>query len=208
MPISKNKIIVGILSFAVVGLGLLLLRENEGRVSAETKLNDLKYRLETTSTENENVVLDLKGNIHDLEVKIAEMTDKHAAELNEKDGQIADLKRGMEEGAVKYDQTVKEKDLEISDVKSGAQADSERLNQVIKDKSVKIGDLGGELEKASSRYSLLLKEKEALEAKTISYEADISSLKNDLKKANRDNERLSASLEAQIEAKKLEQVHD
>lgn len=196
MALDRNKVLIGTLTFAVVGLVLLLVRESEGRVSAETKLNDLKYRMETTSTENDNLVLDLKGTIHDLETKLAEMTERHAAETAERDAAIAELREQLAAAGLKYEQTVKEKDSEISDVKSASKSESDRLNQVVKEKSAQISELGGELEKSSARYAALLKEKEALEARNIAGEADLSGLRNDLKKSQREVERLSAAVQA------------
>lgn len=207
MSLSRSKIVIGMLACAVIGLVLLLVRESEGRVSAETKLNDLKYRMETTSAENENIVMDLRGTIHELEAKIADMTEKHAAETTERDAAIAGLKTDVEKEVQAREAAVQEKDSEIADVKSASKAESDRLNQTVKEKSAKIAELGGELEKASARYSALLKEKEALEAKNISYETDIAGLKNDLKKAKREIERLSAAVQA-LTPKPAETIKD
>ena len=210
MKIDKSKVIIGFLGFVVLGLVLLLVRESEGRVVAETKLNDLKYKMEATASENENISLDLKNIIHDLQMKIADLNAKYEANMAQRTAQIQELGSQMdaerEASDKKYQGMLSQKDNEISETEARSKADNEKLNRLIQDKGAKISELGDELEKASARYSAVLREKESLEAKTISDEADVSSLKNDLKKVQREKERLSQIILAQ--AKKSEQPHD
>ena len=206
MKTDKFKVIAGLLGFAVLGLVMMLLRESEGRVAAETKLNDLKYKMETVSNESQTLVMDLRGNIHDLEVKITDMADRHAEDLAVKAEEIRLLNERLDDAGKKYDSEVERSKSERQDLESRAAADAERLNLALKDKSQKLGELGDELEKASARYSKLLREKEAVEAKVISTDAEISSLKSELKKAQRENDRLKEEIAAL--AKKTEIIHD
>lgn len=203
---NRSKIVIGLLGFTILGLVLLLVRESEGRVRAETKLNDLKFKMESTTNENDTLVMDLKNTIHDLQVQIVDMKDKHDIQMAEKAGQIQDLNTQMEGAANKHKAAVQDKNNEIADVESKSKEQSDQLNKIIKDKSAKISELGSELEKASARYSTLLTEKESLEAKTISMDADVASLRQELKKAQREKERLSAAILALTQ--KPETVHD
>ncbi len=204
--VNKSKVAIGFLLFLILGLVLLLVRENEGKVSAETKLNDMKYRMESTASEKDSLINELKNTIHDLETKIADLTAKHEADMTEKASEIQGLHGNLDEASKKYDSMVGEKAAEMTDLEAKSKAQADRMNGLVKEKSAKIGELGGELEKASARYAVLLKEKESVEARAISAEADIASLKSDLKKVEREKERLNAAIQALT--KKAEPAHD
>ena len=206
MKTGKSKIIIGFLGFVALGLVLLLLRQSEIRIAAEAKLNDLKYKMESATNENDALLMDLKNTIHDLTAQTAELKSKHEVDLAEKTLEIQGLHGQLEEAAKKYEALVTDKNAELADLESKSKTQNDELNKIIQGKSGKISELGSELEKASVRYSALLKEKEALEAKTISADADLAKLKNDLKKIQREKERLSEEILALT--KKPEIIHD
>lgn len=206
MKTDKFKIFSGLFVFTAFGLVMLLVRESEGRVAAETKLNDLKHKLEIAANDSQTLAMDLSGTIHELEVKIADMTERHDLEMAEKAEEIRKLQEALEEAGKKYDGEVERSKSERQDLESKAQADADRLNKAIKEKSERLGELGEELEKASARYSKLLREKEQVEAKAISTDAEVSALKGDLKKAQRENDRLKEAIA--VLTKAPETVHD
>ena len=206
MKIEKSKIIIGFLGFAVLGLAMLLLRESEGRVVAETKLNDLKYKMESTTNENDALLMDLKNTIHDLNVQIADLKSKHETQLAEKATEIQVLNGQLEDAAKKYEAVVVENNADRSDLESKAKTQTDGLSKIIQDKSARISELGTELEKASGRFSVLLKEKEALEAKTIASDQTLAKLEGDLKKIQREKERLAQTVLTLT--KKPEVIHD
>ena len=208
MKIDTSKIVIASLGFLALGLTLLLVRENEGRVSAETKLNDLKYRMESATNENDNLILELRGTIHDQEVKAADMNEKHRIETIAKSAEIEELQTKSDEAQKRHESMISDKDSEIADAQSKAEAEADRYELALNQKSDRVKDLGTQLEAASKRYTALLKEKESLEAKSLSLEQDLATAKNEHKKLQRENDRLTESLKVLLTPKPDTTTHD
>jgi len=206
--VNKAKVVVGGLAFLILGLVLLLVRESEGKVAAETKLNDLKFRMESATNQNESLISELKNTIHDLEQKISDLNAKHESEMTAKASEVQDRDAKIEEAGRRLEALKSDKDAEIADTEAKAKTQAEHLNGMIREKSAKMQELGNELEKASARYAELLKEKEAVEAHAISVEADVSGLRRDLKKVEREKERLNEAIQALTKKPAVEPAHD
>ncbi|HTL71262.1 MAG TPA: hypothetical protein VL404_08240 [Candidatus Eisenbacteria bacterium] len=181
----------GVVFFSLL---FLLVKENEGRTAAETKLKDLQYRLDTANDEKSDVANDLEAKIAALEGRLQETTERYEALLAEKGKAIEALDAGAREAEARHAEELKARDGELADRDARSKKDVEKFTGLLGEKSAEITDLGARLEEASKRIAALLKKKESLEAKMLAADGRIEELERAVKELEKKNAQLSADL--------------
>jgi chromosome segregation ATPase len=178
MKISKF-----ILSLFVVILALLflLLKENEAKVAAETKLNNLQFK--ATSVINE------KGNaISDLEAQ--QTIEEYTAALAERDAHIAKMNEDLQLRTAQHEEAILDKEKNISGLESQIKEQADKQAAAMKKKSGELSEIGEELRKSTERLAKALKQKEELESDNGDLEAQVAEFNRRIEKLNQENKRL------------------
>ncbi len=197
---GKRKFVPYAVTVAFLVLIFLLMRENEGRTAAETKLQNAQHMVEELRSEKSSLANELEAQVTELETKLQELSARYDALLIEKRAEAERYEARISDAAVQHDAELKEKDSQIADGDARAKADAKKLNDLLAEKKTEITDMGARLEEASAKYSELLKKREALESRALSCEDRVGELEQSLKKA----ERLSAELNDTVQKGQLQ----
>ena len=181
----------------------MLLKENEGRVAAEEKLKDMRFKVDAYASENENTILSLEGRVSELENKLQEAQTANAQLTAESQKQIADLKAQLEESGLTYDQMRKQKTDEISDLEKKSLDDTAKLNAFVKDKNQEIAELSARLKDSSAQMDALIRKKQALETKNLAMADELTQTKGRLKVLERQHAELAGQIKDAQDQKQI-----
>jgi DNA repair exonuclease SbcCD ATPase subunit len=201
VKVTKLKTrLFNILMFAVFFVMLfMLLKENEGRVAAEERLKDIRYKVDTYANEKENVITNLEGRVNELENKLQESQTQYKQLVAEKDQQVNDLNTQLNDTTQKHQTMLQEKTSQIEEIEQKSNRDTAKFSALLKEKNEEIADLSARLKDSSAKISDLLKKKQELESKNLLIENELGGIKSKLKSLERQHEKLAEVMkEAQI----------
>lgn len=184
--------------FAVV---FLLLRENEARVSAQNKLKDLLFSVETQTNRQAGLVTDLEAQITEWEGKFGDTVSRYneelrvkSAEIERLNGETERLNGELESAGQRYSDAVKQHEARVGVLQADARSAEDRFNESMRTKSKEMADLGAQLERSSSQIAQLLKDKAALESQLMDARQKAAAAQKELESQRTANATLQASL--------------
>lgn len=162
--------------FAMV---FLWLRENEMRVSAEKKYQDMKFKLDAQSNEQANLANELELKIGEAEGKLADTVARYTRDMNEKEAVVSQLSSERDDLTAELKRT--------SDQFTQYQAKSRELEanyaKQINAKNSEISELGAQLKEQAVKLETLYKEKASLESRLMESQKKLGALEAELAQA-------------------------
>lgn len=191
---APAKVAVASAGLLLMGLVLLLVRENEGRVSAEQKVRLLQDRLDRVSVEQDNAITTLEAQSAELESRLKQSEDERVRLAEQKDSEIAALHIRSQEQAARHAAELSAKDGLYGQLKERADSDLAQIRALLERKSAELKDLGAELQTQSARHAKLIQRTEELEAETVRLRREISGSATDRESLRSERDTLSARL--------------
>jgi chromosome segregation ATPase len=192
-----KKWIVVVLGAAVIGLALLLVKENSDKIASQTKLRDFQLKMDSLSNEKLSVTLDLENQITALERALEESQARFDGYVADTNAEIEALNAKMQGEAQTYELELKGKaseiqlkNSEIVAAETRSKEDASKHEAMVKEKNAAIKDLGNQLEQASARYSKLLEKSQALETGAARAEKRVTALQTANDRLERQNKHL------------------
>lgn len=194
-PFFKKRIVVITMAFIIAGLLVLLLRENEGRVAAEEKLNDIQYKVTSMKSQKDDVIMDLQSQMTVLQAKLQEEAINQAALVNQKKAEMDALNTQMQQSSYKYEMDLKQREENIGRLSAKSKEDAAQYGDTLKEKNAEIGDLSARLEDEAKKSASLYKKVAKLEAAQVTSQKVIEELQSHLDKSRREVQTMADKVE-------------
>lgn len=191
----KNKISV-FLAAPIIVLLLLLLRENEAKIAAETKLKNVQFKTTSVLNEKGNAINELETQLTELQVKLHETEENDQKALAAKTEEMEKLSADFEIKTRQRDEEIQQKNKNIDDLENEIKQNSDRYNAALKKKNVEISGLGEELRKTTERLAASLKKQEAIESENFNLQQKMVELTKQIQKLQSEQTRLEGLLKA------------
>lgn len=190
---------VGIVLLALI---LLLVRENEGRTAAETKLRNAEQSIDELRSEKSSLANELEAQVAELQEKLQDAASRHEMLVSEKKTEAQRHEAELGDAVARHEAEIRRKDAEMAEIETAAKTNAKKLGDLLAEKKAEVADLGAHLKETSLKYATLLKKKEALESRALACEERVGSLEKSLKKA----ERLSTELSDTVQKGQLQKT--
>jgi chromosome segregation ATPase len=183
----------------IIGLAFLLVRENEMRVSAETKLSNLQFKATATINEKGDTISDLSTQLGEMQASLQRTTDEAVAAIGERDQTIASLHEEAQIAAAEHKAELEERDKFIAGLDADIKDKAEKYDAALKKKNTEITELSEQLRKNTERLAAALKEKEKIESETYDAKQRAEAAERKVEKLREDNRRLEALVKVCVE---------
>ena len=188
---SRNYFHIVLIAAVLVLLGLWL-RENEMRVSAQSKLSNLEMKSTTVINEKGEAIADLSTQLGEMQANLQKNTEDYTGRLGDKDQQILKMEEDQRLAQAEYEGDLQEKTAAYTDLEAQMKADAERSGEALKKKNTELSEMGEELRKTTERLAKALKDKERAESENYDLKQQSTSGERKLDKLREDNRRLES----------------
>jgi chromosome segregation ATPase len=181
-----------ILAAVIIGMGFLWVRENEMRVSAQSKLEQIQSKAATVLNEKGEVIADLSVQLGEMQAGLQQTTEDFTAAVQDRDERISMITENARIAAAEAEEALVEKTGQISKVQNEMKAEQEKADAALKKKNAELSEMGEELRKTTERLAAALKEKEAAESENYDMKQSVNDADRRMEKLRDDNRRLEA----------------
>lgn len=189
---KKNNSLLIAFIVVIVALLFLWLRENEMRVSAQSKLANLEFKATSVINEKGEAIADLSTQVGEMQARLQQTTDEAVAAVADRDALIQKMEEDARVAAAEYEKT-------LAGLETKMQEDSKRSDEALKKKNTELSEMGEELRKTTERLAAVLKEKEKAESESYDTRQQMSASQRKLDKLRDDNKRLEALAKVCVE---------
>ncbi len=198
-----RNILIAVLGLGLIGASFYALRENEARLAAETKLQNIRSNAESAVTQKDNAITELQTESSLMQQKLQDADDRYSLLEMEKQRELAEaiekleaLKTDLSEQTARAEQLIKENEARVGEYEAKLDEAAKKQNDLLAKKNAEISEIGEQLKQASSKYADLLKEKEVYESKNGALESRVSSLERDIQRLESERSHLLEALKA------------
>ena len=138
---TKQRVALICLLAAIFGLAMLLLRENQRAVAAESKLQTIQTDYEAQLSEKITVIEELETRLAELEATLDDVQNRYDTETAEKSSAIESLKADLNENNQQFEAALQNKKNEIAAIDVKAKADSAKFGALLDEKNKEINEL-------------------------------------------------------------------
>ena len=172
---NKNKTLFFCVGVIIVLL-FFLLRENEGRIVAESQFKNIQFKAASVINEKGNAISELETTVGENQAKMQQMQEESEKTLAEKNEEMSKTAADFEQKAAQAEEEINQKIKSIADLETQMKENSDRFGKTIKKKNAELSEIGEELRKTTERLAQTLKKQETLESENFSRQTQLENL--------------------------------